>query len=52
MGLASSAAWAASSVLKIERKALGTGLMGSYCLLGFILEFRCGHSIMYRQRIQ
>ncbi len=31
MGLASRAAWAASSVLRMERKAFGTGLVGSYC---------------------
>jgi hypothetical protein len=31
MGDASMAAWAADSVLMMERKALGTGEVGSYC---------------------
>jgi hypothetical protein len=33
MGLASRAAWAASSVLRMERKVLGMGFVGSYCRL-------------------
>jgi hypothetical protein len=31
MGLASRAAWAASSVLRMERNVLGIGFVGSYC---------------------
>jgi hypothetical protein len=30
------AAWAADSVLMMERKALGTGEVGSYCGIEFI----------------
>lgn len=33
MGLASRAAWAASSVLRMERKVLRFGFVGSYCCL-------------------